>query len=41
VNWGLIDKMIGVSPVDVVQRTANNEEVSTDRPIFVTAFDMI
>jgi hypothetical protein len=38
VKWGFLDKMLGVSPVDIVVRGALKE---TDSPFFVCAFDMI
>lgn len=41
INWGLLHKIIGVSPVDVVQRTADGQPIYTDRTVFVTAWDMV
>ncbi len=38
VKWGFLDKMLGVSPVDIVVRGALKE---SDSPFFVCAFDMI
>ena len=40
-DWGLLHKLIGASPVDVVQKTANGKPMFTDRPVFVTAWDMV
>jgi hypothetical protein len=40
-DWGLLHKLIGSTPVDVVQKTANNEVLFNDRPVFVTAWDMV
>ncbi|MFM6946385.1 MAG: hypothetical protein ACKOWW_04545 [Flavobacteriales bacterium] len=37
INWGLLDKMIGVADVDVVFRGAYTPK----EPIFVAAFDMV
>jgi hypothetical protein len=41
INWGLLHRLIGSTPVDVVQRTADNEPMFHDRPVFVTAWDMV
>lgn len=41
VNWGLLNRIIGVSPVDVVQRTANGQPIFQDQKVFVTAWDMV
>lgn len=41
VNWGPLNKIIGVSPVDVVQRTADGRSIFENRPVFVTAWDMV
>lgn len=40
-NWGLLNKLIGVAPVDVVQRCHPAFNAKTDNPVFVTAFDMV
>jgi hypothetical protein len=41
VNWGLLNKLIGVAPVDVVERRANKVSQKKNAPIFVTAYDMV
>ncbi len=41
INWGLLNKLIGVAPVDVVQLRAADFEETNSNPIFVTAFDMV
>lgn len=41
INWGLMNRIIGVTPVDVVQRTANGQPIFQDRTVFVTAWDMV
>jgi hypothetical protein len=41
INWGLLNSIIGVAPVDVVQRTADGQALFKDQPIFVTAWDMV
>ena len=41
VNWGLLHKIIGVAPVDVVQLKSKSYIAQNDEPIFVSAFDMV
>lgn len=41
INWGLLNRIIGASPVDVVQRTADGQPIFQDRTVFVTAWDMV
>lgn len=41
INWGLLNKIIGVAPVDVVVLKSNMEKSENQNPIFVTAFDMV
>jgi hypothetical protein len=41
IDWGLIHKLLGSTPIDVVQRTANGNPLFQDRPVFVTAWDMV
>ena len=41
VNWGFLNKLIGITPVDVVQLKSESEEQESNEPIFVTAFDMV
>lgn len=40
-NWGLLHKIIGVAPVDVVQLKSESFKNENSAPVFVTAFDMI
>jgi hypothetical protein len=39
INWGLLHKIIGVSPVDIVVREKNPTE--SEQPFFVCAWDMV
>ncbi|MFN5785861.1 MAG: hypothetical protein ACK46O_10115 [Flavobacteriia bacterium] len=41
VGWGLLNKIIGVAPVDVVERTAQKGSERNTAPVFVTAYDMV
>ena len=41
VNWGLLNKIIGVAPVDVVERTTLKSSERNTNPVFVTAYDMV
>ena len=41
VNWGLLNKIIGVTPVDVVQLKLENKLEENAKPVFVTAYDMV
>jgi hypothetical protein len=41
VQWGLLHKIIGVAPVDVVGRNRSGMKEKVESPIFVTAFDMV
>jgi hypothetical protein len=41
IKWGLLNSIIGVAPVDVVQRSADGQALFRDQPIFVTAWDMV
>jgi hypothetical protein len=41
VQWGLLHKIIGVAPVDVVGRKRIGMKEKDESPIFVTAFDMV
>jgi hypothetical protein len=41
VQWGLLHTIIGVAPVDVVERKRSGISEKTQSPIFVTAFDMV
>lgn len=41
INWGLLHKVIGVSPVDVVQLCSKTYQDQNQAPVFVTAFDMV
>jgi hypothetical protein len=40
-NWGILHPVLGVQPVDVVQRTSKMENTKAVKPQFVSAFDMI
>lgn len=40
-NWGILNKIIGVSPVDVVQRKHPNDLETSTAPVFVTTYDMV
>jgi hypothetical protein len=40
-NWGLLNRIIGVSPVDVVERKADNVAASDTGPVFISAYDMV
>jgi hypothetical protein len=41
IKWGLLHKMIGVAPVDVVERKAIKNSEKKEGPVFVTAWDMV
>lgn len=41
INWGFFNKLIGVNPVDVVERRNSTSKVISNGPVFVTAFDMV
>ncbi len=41
VQWGMLNKLIGVSPVDVVQLKSKSVEATNENPVFVTAYDMV
>lgn len=40
-KWGILNKIIGVAPVDVVERKQLDSNKLNEKPIFVTAFDMV
>jgi hypothetical protein len=40
-HWGFFNKLIGVNPVDVVERRNANFSTQTSSQVFVTAFDMV
>jgi hypothetical protein len=40
-NWGMLHPVLGVQPVDVVQRTKKTEQTKAVKPQFVSAFDMV
>jgi L-amino acid N-acyltransferase YncA len=40
VRWGLLHRLVGVTPVDVMERRSNDTEPESG-PVFVSAFDMI
>lgn len=40
-NWGILHRILGVPPVDVVERRNPTSTVTTKSPVFVTAFDMV
>ena len=40
-NWGFLHPVLGVQPVDVVQRTNEKELSEVEKPQFVAAFDMV
>jgi hypothetical protein len=40
-NWGFFNKLIGVNPVDVVERRNPTSKTTSKGPVFVTAFDMV
>lgn len=40
-KWGPFHQLIGTAPVDVVQRTGDGEPMFLDKPVFVTAWDMV
>ena len=40
-NWGLLNKLIGVTPVDVVQLKLESNQEESKEPVFVTAYDMV
>jgi hypothetical protein len=41
INWGLLHKAIGTTAVDVVERTEDRIPLVENRPVFVTAWDMV
>jgi len=41
IKWGLLHKLIGVNPVDIMQRTKNPETIKNTKPVFVTGFDLV
>ena len=41
IKWGLLHKLIGVAPVDVVQLRSKSYTIQNEEPIFVTAYDMV
>jgi hypothetical protein len=41
IAWGLFHKIVGVHPVDVVERLHPNSTQTTKGPVFVTAYDMV
>ncbi|TNF49622.1 MAG: hypothetical protein EP305_02255 [Bacteroidetes bacterium] len=41
VRWGILDKMIGRTPVKVIARTVDGQNQKFSRPVFVSAFDMV
>lgn len=41
IKWGLLHKIIGLNPVNVVEKRAVNSESPNQNPIFVTAFDLV
>lgn len=40
-KWGPFHKLIGSAPVDVVQRTGDGKPIFSDKPVFVSAWDMV
>ncbi|MEY3236268.1 MAG: hypothetical protein RI883_369 [Bacteroidota bacterium] len=40
-HWGFFNKLIGVNPVDVVERRNPTSKAISKGPVFVTAFDMV
>lgn len=41
IKWGILHKMIGASPVDVVQKTQSTTTNEMKTPVFVSAIDMV
>ena len=41
IKWGFFNKLIGVNPVDVVERRNPTSKAISKVPVFVTAFDMV
>ena len=41
INWGLLHPLLGVQPVDVVQRKQIEDNQNPKKPQFVAAFDMV
>lgn len=41
IKWGFFNKLIGVNPVDVVERRNPTSKAISKGPVFVTAFDMV
>jgi hypothetical protein len=41
IKWGLLHKSIGTTAIDVVERTADGKPLFENRPVFVTAWDMV
>lgn len=40
-KWGILNKIIGVAPVDVVERKHPDNHLTSTTPVFVTAYDMV
>lgn len=40
-NWGILHSILGVQPVEIVQRTSKMENTKAVKPQFVAAFDMV
>ena len=41
VKWGLLDQLVGRTPVDVVVRAKEGHAPDKNKPVFVSAFDMV
>lgn len=41
IKWGILHKLIGTTPVDVVQRTQSTAANESTTPVFVNAIDMV
>ncbi len=41
IKWGFFNKLIGVNPVDVVERRNPTSKAISKGPVFVTAFDLV
>lgn len=40
-KWGILHKILGVNPVDVVELRKENNKSYSSKPVFVSAFDMV
>ncbi|MFN5909894.1 MAG: hypothetical protein ACK45H_01035, partial [Bacteroidota bacterium] len=41
VRWGLLDKIVGRTPVDVMIKSRDGTLLSDNKPVFVSAYDMV